>query len=143
MWLVSCRPLRRAECRASLMSNCEAIGHGAVDVCAQGAVINWSRLLLTSAIAPHSRIRLFASVRLLPCHSACMSSAFGSPAPGFAAPQRIRVVSHPPLPPLRAWLPLGGAGMSTIAHLSATVANMLGTRQELEIDLQGELARAF
>ncbi|ORY78927.1 hypothetical protein BCR35DRAFT_304964 [Leucosporidium creatinivorum] len=63
-----------------------------------------------------------------------MSTYSASPAPG-AAPARIRVVSHPPLPPLRAWLPL--TGKHTVGDLEPSLLNMLKGVQAIEFELQG------
>lgn len=60
-------------------------------------------------------------------------------------PQRIRVVTHPPLAPLRAWIPLTGTGnsnsnsnnLSTIEQLAQSVGKMLGEHRRLEVELQG------
>ncbi|KAK4698032.1 hypothetical protein P7C70_g8118, partial [Phenoliferia sp. Uapishka_3] len=48
---------------------------------------------------------------------------------------RIRIVSHPPLTPLKAWLPIPSP-TSTIQQLAATVSAMLGGVQ-IELELMG------
>jgi len=69
-----------------------------------------------------------------------MSVYSATPAP----PARIRVVSHPPLAPLKAWLPLPTFSTrtnepATVRDLLDTVRGMLRTGEELEFDLQGKL----
>lgn len=58
----------------------------------------------------------------------------------MSAPLRIRVVSHPPLPPLRAWLAIPSA-TATVSELAALAKKMLGGATEVELELQGEQAR--
>ncbi|BGP24132.1 hypothetical protein JCM10295v2_003039 [Rhodotorula toruloides] len=53
-------------------------------------------------------------------------------------PQRIRVVTHPPLAPLRAWLPLPqGGGPGTVADLLASVQGLVRDDRAFEAELQG------
>lgn len=54
-------------------------------------------------------------------------------------PQRIRIVTHPPLAPLRAWLPLPH-GAATVADLLDSVAGLVRGGTALEAELQGESA---
>ncbi|KAM0748674.1 hypothetical protein T439DRAFT_327943 [Meredithblackwellia eburnea MCA 4105] len=54
----------------------------------------------------------------------------------MSPPQRIRVVSHPPLPPLRAWLPIPSS-TAQVSALVETAAQMLATTASLEVELQG------
>ncbi|GAA5977960.1 hypothetical protein JCM5350_006280 [Sporobolomyces pararoseus] len=67
-----------------------------------------------------------------------MSAYSATPAP----PARIRIVSHPPLAPLRAWLPLPTFSTrtnepATVRDLLETIKGMLRTSDEIEIELQG------
>lgn len=82
---------------------------------------------------PKASFRSLLSLRSLV--SGPMSSYSASPAPA-AAPARIRVVSHPPLPPLRAWLPL--AGKETVRDLEGALLAMLKGVQSVEFELQGK-----
>ncbi|BGP61992.1 hypothetical protein NBRC10512v2_003318 [Rhodotorula toruloides] len=53
-------------------------------------------------------------------------------------PQRIRIVTHPPLAPLRAWLPLPhGGGSGTVADLLHGVQGLMKDDRALEAELQG------
>lgn len=60
------------------------------------------------------------------------------PPPVVAAPARVRCVSHPPLAPLRAWLPIRSAE-GTVQDLVDAVAGML-KRSDIELHLQGTSA---
>ncbi|GAA6040386.1 hypothetical protein NBRC10512_001354 [Rhodotorula toruloides] len=56
-------------------------------------------------------------------------------------PQRIRIVTHPPLAPLRAWLPLPhGGGSGTVADLLHGVQGLVRDGRALEAELQGYLS---
>ncbi|GAA5863033.1 hypothetical protein JCM1840_002445 [Sporobolomyces johnsonii] len=68
------------------------------------------------------------------------STYSGTPQP----PQRIRIVTHSPLAPLRAWLPLPTASSSrdggppTVRDLVGVIKGMLkAEREEFEVELQG------
>ncbi|GAA6007596.1 hypothetical protein JCM10207_006398 [Rhodosporidiobolus poonsookiae] len=68
-----------------------------------------------------------------------MASSVYSSTP--APPARIRVVSHSPLPPFRAWLPLpsadGRGQPPVVADLLRVVAGMMQGEYEVEAELQG------
>lgn len=49
------------------------------------------------------------------------------------------MVSHPPLPPLRAWLAIPCA-TATVSELAALAKKMLGGATEVKLELQGEQA---
>lgn len=62
--------------------------------------------------------------------------------PQLAPPARIRVVTHPPLDPLRAWLPLPthapGGAPATVRRVLEQAQALLPGHPVLSAELQGE-----